>query len=517
MIGGSPAKYILDFGGEWIDIRPYFFVALSADERSRAYIEEKYRKKKWEYFAHYQKSDFRTHSLLQCYPVKMEKAIKMAIGIYEEAESTNNYDVLLAITKFAYRDLYRFVEQKQMFDEEEYQRFFTRRTKGGMLNTRGYVHSMFVAVFLCFNFRKNFGLGLETASVMMGVIQTPNTPEQRQKMWEQNENNIKEKISVLKEMHHLNTFKSGESVWEMHAKEMAKVEEMFKEGKQDESNFPEQVNQRMSTLIFFGDVLESAGIDPIEVQTVNLSEEEFRSILIEYTRVVDEYPASQLQFNQTFPAVFYIRQLAKMYNEAKKALLDTSEEEKYVVVLEKHNAIKKKEDELIRLEEKLHKREEALKKRAKEAEQQVKELERQNRLLEKEVRELKPLQKEVAGVRSMLYHATEKPKTNELTLSEKREKLDKERIVFFGGHPNWIQKTKDLFPDARFLEVEDINRKLSFIKNYDVVCINTDHFNHGFYEKLMNELSRHEVKLVYIQGATNEERVIDMLYKGIYE
>ena len=517
MIGGSPAKYILDFGGDWIDIRPYFFVALSADERSRKYIEDQYQKKKWLYFSHYQKSDFRTHSLLQCYPVKMEKAIKMVIGIYEEAEASNNHDVLLAISKFAYRDLYRFIEQKRMFDEDEYQSFFKRRTKGGMLNTREYVHSMFVAVFLCFTFSKNFGLGLETASAMSGIIQTPNTPEQRQKMWEKNEGQIREKLEAVHHIHHLDEFKSGDSVWEMHAKEMTKVENLFKEGRQDESDLPEQVNQRMSTLIFFGDVLEAAGIDPIEVQTERLSEEEFRSILIEYTRIVDEYPASQLHFNQAFPAVFYIRQLAKMYNEAKKELLDTSEEEKYVVVLEKHNAIKRKEEELKRLEEKLHKREEGLKKRAKEAEQQVKELERQNRLLDKEVRELKPLQKEVAGVRSMLYHATEKPKTNELSLAEKREKLDKERIVFFGGHPNWIQKTKDSFPDARFLEVEDINRKLSFIKNYDVVCINTDHFNHGFYEKLMNELSRHDVKLVYIQGATNEERVVDMLYKGIYE
>lgn len=517
MIGGSPAKYILDFGGEWIDIRPYFFVALSADERGRAYIEERYQKKKWVYFSHYQKSDFRNNPLLQCYPVGMEKAIKMVIGIYEEAEATGENETLLAITKFAYRDLYRFIEQKKMFDEEEFQKFFVRRTKNGMLSTREYVHSMFVAVFLCFTFSKNFGLGMETASAMMGIIQTPNTPDQRQKMWDKNEGHIHEKLHAVKEIHHLDEFKPGKSIWEMHAKEMAKVEEMLKEGTHLESDLPEQVNQRMSTMIFFGDVLEAAGIDPIEVQTVNLSEEEFRSILIEYTRIVDEYPASQLHFNQAFPTVFYIRQLAKMYNDVKKQLLDTSEEEKYVVVLEKHNAIKQKEEELKRLEEKLHKREEGLKKRAKEAELHAKELERKNKLIEAELRELRPLKKEVAGVRSMLYQATEKPKKNELSTQEKRELLDKERIVFFGGHPNWLKNAKDWFPSSRFLEVDDINRKLDFIKNYDVVCINTDHFNHGFYEKLMNEVARHDIKLAYIQGATNEERVIDMLYKGIYE
>lgn len=519
-IGGSHENYKITIAGTSIDIRPYFFVALASDERSRSYIEEKYNQRKWTYFEKYQESIFRNEPLLQCYPIEMEKSIKMVIGIYEEAEESGNFNTLISILKTSYRTLYRFVEQKSTFDEHEYLQYVNKRKRLVPLNTKDYMLSTFVGMFLCFYWKKNLSLGVSTMESMFGIINSPNTPAKRKASWETNRDRVQEKTAELKRLHQLKKFDEGSSLWDFFGEEMVKLESSLKNDENVDIEYVQQFNARLETYIFFGDVLEASGIDPIEVQTTRLTQKEFDMILMEYTYIADLYPQSEIHFNHAFPAIFYIQQLAKMYTEAKVALLDTSEEEKFLAFQEKEKAVAKKEAELIQLEEKLKKREAGLKSRLKDSEQRMKEMERKEKVMEKELESLRPLKKEVSAVRSLLYKSAEAEKedvSSNLSPDKMRKELDKRKIVFFGGHPNWLSKAKEWFPKSRFIEVDDINRKLSFISNYDVVCINTDHFNHAFYGKLMNEVAKQDVQLVYIQRATNEERVIDMLYQGIYE
>lgn len=517
MSAGSPEPYILNINGARLDIRPYFFVALSSDVRSRKYIQDKYNKHKWTYFSRYQKSVYKDHPLLNCYPYEVEKSIRMVIGIFEESEETGKDDVLMSIIKFAFNDLYRFIERNKGFDEETYKNRYRNRTKADMMNAHIYIHSMYVAMFICFKKKANMGIDMDTALAMIGMNDTPNTPDERVRMWNENENFVQEKVKILKEQHYLDSFKPGTSIWEMYAQERKTVEEALSKNPDATSDFSEQVKLRVHNMIFYGDVLEAVGIDPIELQMKPVSEVEMRNVLVEFTRMVDEYPDCGLNFNQAFPAIYYIRQLAQMYNHLKYELLDTSEEEKFVVVLDKQRAIQHKESELKRLEEKLHKREELLKQKLIAAEEQVKELTRQNKVLEAQLSELKPLQKEVAGIRTMLYQNEQTSRYKEVPIVEKREQIQDDRVVFFGGHPNWIQKMKEEFPNSRFIDVDDINRKLSFIASFDIVCINADYFNHGFYEKLMREVAKHSIKLVYLQGSTNPERVVETIYERIKE
>lgn len=519
-IGGSHEDYKITIGGTSIDIRPYFFVALSSDERSRAYIEEKYNLHKWTYFENYQKSTFRNEPLLQCYPIEMEKSIKMVIGIYEEAEESGNFNTLISIVKSSYRTLYRFVEQKSTFDEHAYLQYVNKRKRLVPLNTKDYMLSTFVGMFLCFYFKKNLSLGVSTMESIFGIINSPNTPAKREASWIANTDSVHEKVAHLKKLHQLKKFEEGESLWDYFGNEMVTIENSLKNGESVDNEYVHLFNERLETYIFFGDVLEASGIDPIEVQTSTLTQEDFDMILMEYTYITELYPESELRFNHAFPAIFYIKQLAKMYTKAKVELLDTSEEEKFLAFQEKEKAVAKKEAELIQLEETLKKREAGLKSRLKESEQRIKEMERKEKVLEKELESLRPLKKEVSAVRTLLYKSDDAEtfeSSGNLSSEKMRKELDKQKIVFFGGHPNWLSKAKEWFPKSRFIEVDDINRKLSFISNYDVVCINTDHFNHAFYGKLMNEVAKQDVQLVYIQRATNEERVIDMLYQGIYE
>lgn len=515
-----PKKYMLEVGDASVDIRPLFFVALSVGENDKSLIRKKYEEKKWLYFEAYRNSKYSHDPLLGCYPTDAEQNIRMLIGIYEVSEKTGNFDVLLSIIKNQYKDLYRFVDSRHVFDETQYIEYIKKKSKTKFPEVRKFIYSLYVAMFLCHTFKKNFSLVLTTTESMIALTNTPNTPEKREKEWEGNFRHVQQQVEQLSTFHFLPIPKGNFHLWEYIGNQMHEVDMEMQRGIDVDQLRIVNIQTRLNAFVAFGDIIESFGIDPIELQNIELEPAELRRLIQEFTLHLEEHSETDIDFNVFFAVYYYMRRLALMYQDAKTRLLDTSEEEKFVFAMKKEAEMKEREEKLEKVEREAKLRSKQQKEKNEALQKELLTMQKREKAWEKEREEQEKNKKELYALRSFLYrHETDAESEDtipeEAQLQHMLETVQRKRIVFFGGHPNWIQKTKDAFPESRFLEVDDINRKLSFIQNYDVVCINADYFNHGFYDKLMNEIAKYSAELVYVRGATNQERLVKEIYEQL--
>lgn len=512
----NPVKYQLEIGDASFDIRPYFFISLAVKPEGYSYIKRKYNEDKWTYFEAYKNSRYRTNPALTCYPIKVEEVLRMLIGIYEVSEETGDFDVLLSIVKQQYKGLYRYVQNKKEFNGEEYTEYMKKRTRTEHLDMRLYMYSFYTAIFLCFHFQKNFILDLHLGTSMIGIARTPNTPENRELHWEQNSENVQNRVKRMQELYYMPLPKNQFNFWEYIRNQMEEVDKKTKLGQYVDRKIFDNIQDRINYFVAFGDLIEAMGIDPIELQNMPLQPSEMRKTFQEYVIHQIEHVDTKIDFNLFVSIHFYLKRLADMYLDAKVRLLDTTEEEKFVFAKEKEQEIKEREDRLLKIEKDSERELDSLREKNQALQDEVERLKKKEQEWAKERQENQKEKKELSALRTFVYRLEQEEKQEAHSGHQHEERLEELRtrqMVFFGGHPNWIQKTKELFPDARFLEVEDLNRKLSFIQNYDVVCINADHFNHAFYAKVMNEVAKFSTQLVYVRGATNQERLVKEIYE----
>lgn len=92
--------------------------------------------------------------------------------------------------------------------------------------------------------------------------------------------------------------------------------------------------------------------------------------------------------------------------------------------------------------------------------------------------------------------------------------LNNFNCIVFGGHRNWVNKLKELFPNFVFLEGTDVNKGLPNIEKVDFIFINANFFNHAFFRKIQN-YTKKETKVFYLSGYGNMNRTILEMWQSV--
>ncbi|MFE8698251.1 hypothetical protein ACFYKT_18165 [Cytobacillus sp. FJAT-53684] len=121
--------------------------------------------------------------------------------------------------------------------------------------------------------------------------------------------------------------------------------------------------------------------------------------------------------------------------------------------------------------------------------------------------------KELEALRTFVNHQNIEAGSDNCSFEERVLFLKEKNIVIIGGHPNWQIKLKEIFPNYIIVDVENLNRDLSFIGHADAVFINTNFLSHSLYWKVMNQMSKNEVPLHFMERTTNIERIVMHLYE----
>lgn len=120
--------------------------------------------------------------------------------------------------------------------------------------------------------------------------------------------------------------------------------------------------------------------------------------------------------------------------------------------------------------------------------------------------------------------AEEKELLNENQCTPKRlEKLLRsKKILVMGGHVNWQNRVKEVYPKLTYLDSDNVNFDVSILKTADYIFFNTLHCSHTLYFKVKENVSvgrdkqEGKDKLVYINN-NNVDVFTDILMEKMLE
>lgn len=122
--------------------------------------------------------------------------------------------------------------------------------------------------------------------------------------------------------------------------------------------------------------------------------------------------------------------------------------------------------------------------------------------------------KELIGLRNFLYQAAEAPEndTHEVDIKIMTDYLNQNvRGIIHGGHPNLLNKLKQLLPEWKVYQPEQKCPAQSII-NADIVVIYSNHIDHSSYNDTIRKIRDSNSKILYL-NATNIKSFIGSLYK----
>lgn len=118
--------------------------------------------------------------------------------------------------------------------------------------------------------------------------------------------------------------------------------------------------------------------------------------------------------------------------------------------------------------------------------------------------------------------AVEKDMLGELQCTPKRlEKLLRsKKILIMGGHVNWQNRIKEVYPKLTYMDSDNVNFDVSILKNADYIFFNTLHCSHTLYFKVKDNLNAGrdkqdgKDKLIYINN-NNVDVFTDILMETL--
>ena len=122
---------------------------------------------------------------------------------------------------------------------------------------------------------------------------------------------------------------------------------------------------------------------------------------------------------------------------------------------------------------------------------------------------------ELISLREFAYnleHEEDAP-VEEDTLSEMKKLIAEKKIVIIGGHINWQNKLKELFPNWKFISVNAYKTvDGAMLENKDKVYFYTDYISHVSYYKFIAAVRERKIPFGYI-GTYNIDKAVRQIYQ----
>ncbi len=126
-------------------------------------------------------------------------------------------------------------------------------------------------------------------------------------------------------------------------------------------------------------------------------------------------------------------------------------------------------------------------------------------------KQLQALEKENAGTSEVNTSESPLPSNEEILAM-----LGKEKVIFVGGHENWVKKLKQLLPEWEFVGRRGNMTTLEGLSHADEVFIYTDSLAHSLYNKVISVIKRAEVPYYFVHSL-NIDNLIREMYNVRYK
>ncbi|WP_394187869.1 hypothetical protein [Paenisporosarcina quisquiliarum] len=88
--------------------------------------------------------------------------------------------------------------------------------------------------------------------------------------------------------------------------------------------------------------------------------------------------------------------------------------------------------------------------------------------------------------------------------------------IIIGGDIKWQRSLFECLPSFKFIEPDELNKDLSFIKNADVIFFNSSYNSHSMFNKVQNEIRNSNLPLHYCGPTTNIEKSIEHIFSCVF-
>lgn len=149
-------------------------------------------------------------------------------------------------------------------------------------------------------------------------------------------------------------------------------------------------------------------------------------------------------------------------------------------------------------------------------EDKIRDLEKKNKILSQELNKAEEHQQELYALRSFVYSLEAEEENSDPSLEYMIEFIKSKRIVVVGGHPIWISKMKQSFPEIRILEASSkINISFDSVSKAEILMIFTYQLKHATTRRAINEAEKRNVPIRILGNQVNEDKIVLNFYDAI--
>lgn len=122
---------------------------------------------------------------------------------------------------------------------------------------------------------------------------------------------------------------------------------------------------------------------------------------------------------------------------------------------------------------------------------------------------------ELIALRNFVHNLKNEEVPEEDELAMMKDAISDKRIVIIGGHQNWHNKLKKLFPKWTLIYMDEFKAvTTSMLENHDYVFFYSDYLSHKSYNKCVAMLRENNIPFGYLHGI-NPDITIKQVYESI--
>lgn len=519
-----------------INVRQELIFALGLNDYLKPMIDDMYENNKWDYYE--ASKPFREDIVIKTFSAKKEEMILKIAGIVNYSyENEDNKESIISLIKKGYKTVFRYARDTEELSLAGFAEIFNKKHKTMESSEIVIFNNYFLLIYLARYFEKELLMDKKFSNLLtMHIVSRHEIAgyridsirkEKNNEFYQENKviidsakktilsktNSIGGNIDVM-----LSNFVESEV-----RKRIATIY-----GIKYDKDIPYEIYQRERSNVFssgiskyigaYSGLVSTMGLNPNYLTTeTEFSKLKFQELLVNTMKFTIGNNLTDSEMEMFFISSLFIYNLTDLYKDTKESYLGDAQETLYLENKNNQILLQQEKKKLLKEKESMEHEREVFTDRENIYKDTVQELDREILQLRKQLQLKEDHDKELIALRNYAYKPTEDDyRVDVISLDEKIEVLKEINAVVFGGHPKFIQKLKEKLPNFEYRETDSLNRNLDFVKNKDVVFLQTCFFNHPFYYKIMSEIKKNDrVKLSYLSGYDNMELTINEMYQII--
>lgn len=232
----------------------------------------------------------------------------------------------------------------------------------------------------------------------------------------------------------------------------------------------------------------------------NMDAEE-QDLVVELSCYIVLVAKAYRRFAENYNEELNLSTLSKLHNIS-------AQEEKYM------NRISGLKSNIQNLNEKMDEKEKSAAATEETLKETIRRLEIENKRLQQQISSTENNTKELTALREYVYNQEEKEAevTVTVTSEEMRAYLSSRKVTVIGGHPNWMNKLKDIFPSWEYIPIGINTFPKDKVSNSELVVIVANFCKHSMYYRAISAIETADVELMYLNGGN-----VELCIHNIYE